>query len=182
VLDFAHRSRYDSVCVIDGIRLKRIVSGGQTGSDRAGLDWARANRVEHGGWCPKGRKAEDGTIDHCYSLKETPSSDYPQRTEWNVRDSDATAVFTMTEHLGLGSRKTLSLAKKHNKPAVHVFATGNRFANAASFRLFITRFNVGTLNVAGSRGSNEPDISDFVRSLLNCALNDNPPLSSLKKQ
>jgi hypothetical protein len=158
------------------------VSGGQTGADRAGLDWARANGLEHGGWCPKGRKAEDGPIAQCYSLEETPSSDYPQRTEWNVRDSDATVVFTMTEHLGVGSRKTMSLAQKHSKPAAHVFASGNPFAVAASVRHFMKKFNVETLNIAGSRGSNEPGVSDFVRSVLDCALNDNPPLSSLPKQ
>ena len=67
-----------------------IVSGGQTGADRAALDWALAHGVECGGWCPKGRKAEDGPIDAKYPLKETSSSSYLQRTEWNVRDSDAT--------------------------------------------------------------------------------------------
>jgi len=60
-------------------RLK-IVSGGQTGADRAGLDWAINNSISHGGWCPKGRKAEDGPIDGRYQLQETPSSNYSQRT------------------------------------------------------------------------------------------------------
>lgn len=64
----------------------RIVSGGQTGADRAALDWAIANNVPHGGWCPKGRKAEDGAIPAHYALKETPSASYLQRTEWNMRD------------------------------------------------------------------------------------------------
>jgi putative molybdenum carrier protein len=73
----------------------KIVSGGQTGADRAALDWALARGVPCGGWCPKGRKAEDGPIDLKYPLKETPSSSYLQRTEWNVRDSDATVVFSI---------------------------------------------------------------------------------------
>src|SRR5512139_1952957 len=68
--------------------VEKIVSGGQTGADRAGLDFAIEHGIPHFGWCPKGRKAEDGSIDWRYDLKETPSSDYPQRTEWNVRDSD----------------------------------------------------------------------------------------------
>ena len=73
----------------------KIVSGGQTGADRAALDWALRHNVECGGWCPKGRKAEDGPIDPKYPLKETPSAAYLQRTEWNVRDSDATVLFSI---------------------------------------------------------------------------------------
>jgi hypothetical protein len=75
--------------------IPKIVSGGQTGADRAALDWALAHGVPCGGWCPKGRKAEDGPIDLKYSLKETPSESYIQRTEWNVRDSDATILFSI---------------------------------------------------------------------------------------
>ena len=68
-----------------------IVSGGQTGADRAALDFALEFGIEHGGWCPRGRRAEDGVIDERYGLTETPSHRYDQRTRWNVRDSDATA-------------------------------------------------------------------------------------------
>jgi hypothetical protein len=64
----------------------KIISGGQTGADRAALDWAILHEVDHGGWCPKRRKAEDGPIDPRYKLKETPISDYLQRTKWNVMD------------------------------------------------------------------------------------------------
>jgi hypothetical protein len=73
----------------------KIVSGGQTGADRAALDWALAHNVPCGGWCPKGRKSEDGPIDPKYLLKETPLAAYLQRTEWNVRDSDATVLFSI---------------------------------------------------------------------------------------
>lgn len=73
----------------------KILSGGQTGTDRAALDWAIAHGIPHGGWCPKGRKAEDGPIDGRYQLQETPSSSYVERTEWNVRDSDGTVVFSI---------------------------------------------------------------------------------------
>lgn len=68
----------------------KLVSGGQTGADVAGRDWALENNIAHGGWCPRGRKSEDGSIGQHYHLVETPSSGYLQRTEWNVRDSDAT--------------------------------------------------------------------------------------------
>jgi hypothetical protein len=84
-----------------------IVSGGQTGADRAALDWALAHNVECGGWCPKGRKAEDGPIHPKYPLKETPSVSYVQRTEWNVRDSDATVLFSIGRTLTGGSPKTM---------------------------------------------------------------------------
>jgi hypothetical protein len=74
------------------MQIERIVSGGQTGADRAALDWAIARHVPHGGWCPKGRKAEDGVIDARYELMETPSDFYEERTLWNVRDSDGTVI------------------------------------------------------------------------------------------
>ena len=63
----------------------KLISGAQTGADRAALDWAIFRDVPHGGWCPKGRKAEDGKIPPQYQLTETPSASYMQRTEWNVR-------------------------------------------------------------------------------------------------
>jgi hypothetical protein len=71
-----------------------IVSGGQTGADRATLNVAIALGLEHGGWCPKGWRAEDGSIDLRYQLKEATTSRYVRRTEWNVRDSDGTVIFT----------------------------------------------------------------------------------------
>ena len=70
--------------------LRKVVSGGQTGVDRAALDVALDLGYEAGGWVPKGRRAEDGMIPERYRLNETPSRDYEQRTEWNVRDSDGT--------------------------------------------------------------------------------------------
>jgi hypothetical protein len=73
--------------------VQKIVSGGQTGADRAALEWAVEHNIPYGGWCPKGRLAEDGPIDLRYQLQETPSSSYPQRTEWNARDSDGTVTF-----------------------------------------------------------------------------------------
>ena len=74
--------------------IARLVSGGQTGVDRAALDVARELAIPSGGWCPKGRKAEDGKIDDSYPLVESPSASYSQRTRWNVRDSDGTLVLT----------------------------------------------------------------------------------------
>jgi hypothetical protein len=107
----------------------KIVSGGQTGADRAGLDWARKHGIPHGGWCPKGRRAEDGPIDAKYQLQESPSSNYLQRTEWNVRDSDGTVILSIGEHVTGGSLKTVELAIKHRKPHLHLSTSKD---NAAS--------------------------------------------------
>ncbi|WP_234484116.1 putative molybdenum carrier protein [Noviherbaspirillum pedocola] len=97
-----------------------LMSGGQTGADRAGLDWAIAHGIPHGGWCPQGRRSEDGPIAARYCLVETPSRSYLQRTEWNVRDSDATLVFTLDPILDGGSRRTAVFADKHGKAGLHV--------------------------------------------------------------
>ena len=110
--------------------IPKIVSGGQTGADRAALDWALAHKVECGGWCPKGRKAEDGPIDPKYPHKETPSAAYIQRTEWNVLDSDATVLFSIDPTLTGGSKKTMEFARKHKKPHLHLCAGDTNIAGS----------------------------------------------------
>jgi hypothetical protein len=139
----------------------RIVSGGQTGADRAALDWAIANNVPHGGWCPKGRKSEDGPIAAQYGLQETPSASYLQRTEWNVRDSDGTAIFTLSSKLTGGSKRTAEFAAKHQKPWIHISeadgpAVGTKLAQ------FVSVNGIKILNVAGTRGSKEPGVGELV--------------------
>jgi putative molybdenum carrier protein len=94
-------------------QIPKIVSGGQTGADRAALDRALSRGIECGGWCPKGRKAEEVPIPSKYPLVETPSSNYVQRTEWNVRDTDGTVIISIAEILPGGSKKTLEFAQKH---------------------------------------------------------------------
>ncbi len=159
--------------VIEGL-LKKIVSGGQTGADRAALDWAIRRGLPHGGWCPKGRKAEDGVIDSRYNLVETPSEDYSQRTEWNVRDSDGTALFSIRKELRGGSLLTVELAEAYNKPVIHLCAQDERTDHAQEMRAFIERFGISVLNVAGPRESNEPDVYNFVTRILDQALGDAP--------
>jgi hypothetical protein len=100
--------------------LQKIISGGQTGADRAALDFAIEYNIPHGGWCPRGRKAEDGPLTAKYLLAETPSSSYPQRTEWNVRDSDGSVIFSIASVLTGGSKKTIDFAIKHKKPWLHL--------------------------------------------------------------
>jgi hypothetical protein len=152
--------------------LSKIVSGGQTGADRAALDWAIERGVSHGGWCPKGRKAEDGVIDRRYNLVETPSEDYSQRTEWNVRDSNGTAVFSIRKELRGGSLLTIEIASRRNKPVIHLPAQDERTNHARELRSFIVKFGISVLNIAGPRESEEPGVYQFVSSVLDQALGD----------
>ena len=97
----------------------KILSGGQTGADKGGLDAAIYCKVPHGGWCPKGRKAEDGVIPPEYQLQEMTSADYLKRTKQNVIDSDATVVFTLGPPRG-GSLRTIEFAHGHEKPWMNI--------------------------------------------------------------
>lgn len=108
-----------TVPAVDTI-VERIISGGQTGADRAALDFAIAHGVPHGGWCPKGRRAEDGGVPDRYALQATPSKEYGQRTEWNVRDAGATVIFTIGPELTGGSELTAECTVKHGKPWLHL--------------------------------------------------------------
>jgi hypothetical protein len=128
--------------------------------DRAALDWALSHKLPCGGWCPKGRKAEDGPIDAKYPLKESPSASYLQRTEWNVRDSDATVLFSLAPELTGGSKKTAEFAKKHHKPWIHL-ADGDQDI-AQRLKDWLAQNAVEVLNVAGPRASKEPGIASFV--------------------
>lgn len=144
----------------------KIVSGGQTGADQAGLDWAIANKVPHGGWCPKGRKSEDGLIDTRYNLTETPRSSYLERTEWNVRDSDATLVFTVSEKLDGGSKRTAEFAQKLEKPFMHCYPR----VHPKYIARFLAKHQVKILNIAGKRESSAPGIAQGVADALTAAL------------
>ena len=145
-----------------------IISGGQTGADRAALDWALAHNIPHAGWCPKGRLALDGPLDARYLLRETPLAGYPQRTEWNVRDSDATVVFTLASKPTGGSKKTCTLASKHGKPCLHLHPGLLGFTT--KLVSFVVTNNVRRLNLAGSRAEKEPGLYDWVTGVLDEAM------------
>ena len=149
-----------------------ILSGGQTGADRAALDFAIEYGIPHGGWCPRGRRAEDGPIDERYQLHETPSRKYTQRTKWNVRDSDATVVFSLARELTGGSALTLAIAQRLGKPGLHLAGeTASAVGDLAERLLaFLAEHHVHRLNIAGPRASQEPDIAPFVRRVLTAAL------------
>ena len=103
--------------------IEKIISGGQTGADRAALDFAIYHDIPHGGWCPKGRLAEDGVIEPRYQLRETSTKNYPERTEKNVREADGTVIFTIAPKLTGGSNKTAQLAAKLHE--VNANSTGS---------------------------------------------------------
>lgn len=145
----------------------KIISGGQTGVDRAALDVALELGIPCGGWCPKGRKAEDGRIPDKYPLQESTSADYKQRTEWNVRDSDGTLILCEGEPTG-GTALTVRYAAKYRKPCKVVDLSGQ--SNVDDVRTWIATHQIAVLNVAGPRESKMPMIhehaSRFLQSML----------------
>jgi hypothetical protein len=157
-----------------------IVSGGQTGADRAALDFAIEQGLAHGGWCPRGRQAEDGPIPSRYQLSETPSRRYAERTEWNVRDSDGTLVFSIAQEPVGGTRLTLAVARRLGKPCLHLsrvsalMPTNSLPAAIAESARQLVRFldahPISRLNIAGPRASQEPEIAIFVNQVLHASL------------
>jgi hypothetical protein len=148
----------------------KIISGGQTGADRAGLDVAIARGIPHGGWCPKGRKSEDGPLPACYLLSETPSANYLVRTERNAAESDVTVIFTFSALSG-GSKRTADFAKKHGRPFLHLIMVAGREEHAAErLAAFVGQHRVARLNVAGSRESKEPGIHARASKVLDLSL------------
>lgn len=142
----------------------KIVSGGQTGADRAALDFAIAHKIRHGGWCPKGRVAEDGKLPKRYRLKETGSSYPPVRTRRNVRDSDGTVIFSLRKTLHRGTKLTVHLARHYRKPLLKIVAPGR--SGARSLETFLREYNIAVLNVAGPRESGQEGVYDFTQRVL----------------
>lgn len=157
--------------------VRRVVSGGQTGADRGALDAAMALGLDHGGWCPRGRRAEDGRIPMRYRLQETESRDYPVRTERNIVDSDATLIIGRGPLTG-GSALTARLARARGKPLLCVDLAHERdIGHAADIvRRWLTQHAVVVLNVAGPRASHCPGIADEVLVLLERALASHAPV------
>jgi hypothetical protein len=149
---------------------RKIVSGGQTGVDRAALEWALTHRVPHDGWCPKGRKAEDGSIPKRFKLKETPSPSYSIRTQWNVRDSDGSVIFSKTRTLQGGTRMTAIFARKFRKPCLHLVRSLGVNEAAKQLNEFLKKHRLATVNVAGPRASDQPFLARFVKAVLSRTL------------
>lgn len=156
------------------VPLVKVISGGQTGVDRAALDIALERGLACGGWCPAGRRAEDGRIPDRYPLREAPSSDYEQRTEWNVWDSDGTLAITQGPPGG-GTAYTLEIAAAVGRPhlVVDLEKLGGEEAMseaARRVRRWIAEHDISILNVAGPRASKHRDIhraaAEFLRRVL----------------
>jgi len=143
--------------------IEKIISGGQTGVDRAALDVALELGIECGGWCPAGRDAEDGPIPARYSLKETVNIDHTVRTENNVRDSDATLIVYRGELHG-GTAYAVEMARHVGRPVLAVDVESPPPIAEILDWLKVSR--VGTLHIGGPRQSSRPGIYDQARALI----------------
>lgn len=155
-------------------RPTKIISGGQTGADRAGLDAALALGVLHGGWCPLGRRSEGGKIPPKYHLKETLSPHYRDRTTRNVQDSCGTIVF-IDGSLGKesGSALTLQLCRMHDRPNLLInFSLDSIEDSAKLVQEFVVEHQIKILNIAGSRASISPGIGQKVVDVLTKAFSE----------
>ncbi len=145
------------------VPVRRIVSGGQTGVDRGALNAAIELGIEHGGWCPQGRLAEDGVIPAQYALTETDSADYPARTEQNVVDSDGTLILHRGRLSG-GTSLTQQMARKHARPCLTLDLEA--VADVESIRRWLAENNIRVLNVAGPCERSAPGIAAQTQALL----------------
>lgn len=131
--------------------IKKIISGGQTGVDRAALDIAINRQIPCGGWCPEGRKAEDGTIPGKYPLEETEDENYQERTKKNITGSDGTLILCPENSMDDGTKLTYKLAKELEKPTfVADPADEDQIPHVIKWLL---DENIHVLNVAGPRES-----------------------------
>nr|CAG8456058.1 10999_t:CDS:2 [Entrophospora candida] len=165
-----------------------VRSGGQTGADRAALDAAlhynSTKNLSNGekkslivnvtGWCPKGRLAEDGTISPRYPLNETPSSSYAERTEWNIRDGDATLVLLLsaTTPPDFGTSFTIEKANEFKKPSRIIFLDDDIMHNARQVINWMNVNQVNALNVAGPRESNCPGLYNKAKKFMIALLDE----------
>ena len=143
--------------------VQKIVSGGQTGVDRAGLDVALDSGIPCGGWCPKGRRAVDGVIPPKYPMQETESRDYAERTRLNVLDSDGTLILNVGKLDG-GTAYTVKVAKQKDKPFLVISL--DESPESQEVIDWIEQNNIHALNVAGPREDKHPGIHDQVVSFL----------------
>jgi len=150
--------------------IKKIISGGQTGADRAALDVAIKVGIPHGGWIPKGRKTEDGVLPDKYQLQEMSTTSYSKRTEQNVLDSEGTLIVSHGKLNG-GSALTRKLAGKHKRPCIHIDIDRLSIADAVeTIKEWIAHNAIHILNVAGPRASKDPDIYNSTTKILETML------------
>lgn len=146
--------------------IKKIISGGQTGADRAALDVSIEFDIPHGGWIPKGRLAEDGPLPERYHLEETSTNSYSERTERNVVDSDGTLIFSRGLPAG-GTAYTIEAARQHGKPYLFIDLDETFESDAPGIiSAWVLRQGIEVLNIAGPRESEDPGIYQSVRAIM----------------
>jgi hypothetical protein len=149
----------------------KIISGGQTGVDRAALDAALRHGIESGGWCPTGRLDEFGRIPDRYAVKELEDSGSTERTLQNVKDSDGTVII-YTGKLSGGTEQTLHFCIEQRRPHELIDASNVSTEKAAqSVADFICENNIDILNIAGPRQSEWPEGYGYVAQVLDIFLN-----------
>lgn len=146
----------------------KIISGGQAGVDRAALDFALNHSIDCGGWCPQGRKSEDGTIPDHYPLKETPELDYSFRTKKNIENSDATLILFINK-FDDGTRLTRSLCENLNKS--YLIKNLDAALGSNELPIWIKKNSIEILNIAGPRESSHKGIYSKTFSYLEQQLN-----------
>ena len=150
--------------------IKKIISGGQTGADRAALDVAIRLGIPHGGWIPKGRLTEKGPLPQKYRLQEMPTDSYPARTEQNVIDSDGTLIIGRGKLTG-GTDYTRHMTLKHKKQLLGIDLDQIGLYDAASLvASWIKMRRIAILNVAGPRASEDRQIYSDVITILQRAI------------
>jgi hypothetical protein len=149
------------------MKLRKIISGGQTGADQGALAACMQLGFPHGGWIPKGRRTEKGKVPARYRMRQHWSRHYPPRTEKNVMDSDGTVIFTYGKPDG-GSLLTITFAKQHGKPCLKVDLDRPQDVVVAKVIRWLNRRlpDNGILNVAGSRRSKAPGIHRAVKRVI----------------
>jgi hypothetical protein len=144
----------------------KIISGGQTGADRAALDAAIELGIPHGGWLPRGRKAEDGRLAPHYHLRELDTCRYRDRTLKNVEESDGTLIVSFGQLTG-GSALTEALCVRSDRPCLHLNMEYITIDSAVgTVEQWLSRYRIKTLNVAGPRASSDARIYATVREIL----------------
>ena len=146
--------------------IKRIVSGGQSGVDRAALDVAIKLGIAYGGWIPRGRLTENGELPQKYHLKETSSSQYSVRTEKNVVDAEGTLILSHGPLAG-GSEYTREVAIRRRRPWIHIDLDRTAaFHAATAINKWLLQKKIEILNVAGPRASEDPSIYQDTLNIL----------------
>jgi len=150
----ARRRRSETVATVKALK---IISGGQTGVDRAALDVALRHGIECGGWCPAGRLDEFGKIPDHYPIQELQGGGFTERTLQNVKDSDGTVVVYWVELRG-GTAQTVNFCLELKRP--HELIDASKISTEGAAKLigdFVRKNKIGILNVAGPRQSEWPE-------------------------